>query len=398
MRYTAAIIGTGADPDETNRTGYAMAYRHAPGYKRHDDVELVACADLVRENAVAFADHFGIDRANVYEDYELLLEEVDVDVVSVCTPPATHTDIVVGAAASGAPAAIHCEKPMATTPGDCREMVSVCEREGVQLTIDHQRRFSEPFRRAKDIFEEGTIGDLKRVECGEVNFFDAGVHQFDLCGYYTDDAAPKWVLANVDYCRENRWFGTRNETHGVAHWQYDSGVDGVAFTGEDDGFGIDVVGCYLRLLGTDGVIELGVEDGPSLRYRVDGADWQSVDTGDSIHAPSPSIARAGAKKLLQHAPVVDESALSRPTFYERAIAEAIDALAEDRRPEICGTRSLRATELAFGVWESARRRGRVTFPLEIDDNPLDAMVETGVFEGGPDGNTGRRQPSPDSDT
>ena len=33
--------------------------------------------------------------------------------------------------------------------------------------------------------------------------------------------------------------------------------------------------------------------------------------------------------------------------------------------------------MIFGAWESARRRGRVEFPLDIEDNPLEAMVESG---------------------
>ena len=380
MVYTAAIIGTGADPDDRDRTGYAMAYRHAPGYERLDDVELVACVDIVRENAEAFAGHFDIAPENVFEDYEAMLSEVDPDIVSICTPPATHADIVVGCAKSGVPDAVHCEKPMATTWEDCQRMVRACARADVQLTIDHQRRFGEPFREAKRLLANGTVGELERIECGEVNLFDAGVHQFDLAGYYTDYATVEWVLANIDYREENRWFGTHNENQGLAQWQYDDGVTGLAITGEGDGFGTDLVGCYLRLVGTDGVIELGVEGGPALRYRVDGRGWTTVETTDSIHGPEKGLARAGAMKILERAPVVDEGRLDRPTFYERAIEEVVTAMAEGREPEISGERSLRATEVAFAAWESARRRGRVDFPLDIENNPLEAMVESGVFD------------------
>jgi hypothetical protein len=133
MRYTAAIIGTGPDPEETDRTGYAMAYRHAPGYQRLDNVELVACADIVRENVEAFAEHFDIAEANVYEDYEVMLEELDPDIVSVCTPPWVHADIVVGAARTGVPEAIHCEKPMATTVAALGDDLARLQGDGVNL-------------------------------------------------------------------------------------------------------------------------------------------------------------------------------------------------------------------------------------------------------------------------
>jgi predicted dehydrogenase len=394
MAYSAAIIGTGADPDDRDQTGYAMAYRHAPGYERLDDVELVACADIVRENALAFADTFDIPEGRVYEDYATMLTEVDIDIVSVCTPPSTHADIVVGCAESGAVDAIHCEKPMATTWGDCNRMVEACDREGVQLTIDHQRRFGGPFREAKRLLDEGTIGTLDRLECGELNLFDAGVHQFDLCRHMVDGGAAEWVLASIDYREENRWFGTHNETQAVANWRYDNGVTGLALMGEAAGLGADMVGCYLRLVGEEGAIEIGVPDGPSLRYRVDGQGWTTVDTGDTINGPDESLARAGVRKLFESIPLLDGDRFRPPTFYERAIAEAVAALDEGRQPAIAGELSLRATELAFASYESVRQRGRVDLPLDIEDHPLEAMVEDGVFQVEPDGE--RSAPTPES--
>ena len=111
MTYTVAVVGTGANPESPDSNGYAMAYRHARAYERLDNCRLVACADIVVENARAFATAFDIPAQNVYEDYERLLAEVEPDVVSVCVPPMVHAEIVVGCAESGVVRAIHCEKP-----------------------------------------------------------------------------------------------------------------------------------------------------------------------------------------------------------------------------------------------------------------------------------------------
>ncbi|WP_435074282.1 Gfo/Idh/MocA family protein [Halorubrum sp. HHNYT27] len=374
MSMRAAIIGTGADPDESDRTGYAMAYRHAPGYQRLDGIELVACADIVRENGESFAESFGIRSDHVYEDYEAMLDGAEPDIVSVCVPPAIHADIVVDCAESGVPLAIHCEKPMATTWGDCRRMVDVCDREGVQLSINHQRRFGAPFTRAKSLIDDGTIGDLERIEFGEVNLSDAAVHQFDLAGYFTDWSPVEWVLAAADFSEENEWFGTRHEHQGLTQWYTESGVHGIASSGEDPGMGAAFVGCYMRLIGTDGAIELGVEDGPHLRYRTDDEGWNTVDTGESIHRPLTGKLRLGLGKVAERAPFGDKYTFAPTSFVERAIEEVVDALREDREPVISGARSLYAAELPFASWESVRRRGRVTLPLEIDDNPLKELV------------------------
>lgn len=374
MAMRAAVIGTGADTDDPDRTGYAMAYRHAPGYQRLDGVELVACADIVRENAESFAESFGIRPEHVYEDYEEMLDDAEPDIVSICVPPAIHAQIVVDCAESGVPLAIHCEKPMATTWGDCRRMVEVCEREGVQLSINHQRRFGAPFTRAKSLLDDGSIGDLERIEFGEVNLFDAGTHQFDLAGYFSEWSPVEWVLAGADYSEENEWFGTRNESQGLAQWYTESGVHGIASTGEEPGTGADFTGCYMRLIGDDGTIELGVEDGPALRYRTD-SGWNTVDTGETTHRPQPGKLRVGLGKVAERSPFSDKRAFLPTSFVERAIEEVVDALREDREPVISGSRSLYAAELPFASWESVRQRGRVELPLEIDDNPLEALVE-----------------------
>jgi len=371
MGYRVAIVGTGADPDKQDRTGYAMAYRHAPGYHRLDDCDLVACADIVPENARAFADHHDIAQTSVYEDYQEMLAEEDLDIVSVCVPAAYHADIVVGAAESEELQAIHCEKPMATTWADCKRMVETCERHNVQLTIDNQRRFGSPFRKAKELLDDGTIGDLVRLEWSEDNLFDAGVHTFDLCRYYTDDADVDWVLAGIDFSEENVWFGTHNENHGLSQWKYENGVYGLAATGD----GMDMIGAYFRLVGDSGVIEMGVDDGPALRYRKDGGKWKTVKTDDSIHGPAYSLPRAGARKVVQKLPVLSDRTFDKTTFYERAIEEVVTALDEEREPEISGRNALAGTELVYASWEASRRRGRVNLPIDIDDNPLEELID-----------------------
>lgn len=374
MTYRVAIIGTGSDPEERNREGYAMAYRHASGYERLDSCSLVACADIVRENAEAFADYHDLE--GVYEDHETMLASSEPDIVSVCVPPSVHAELVVDCARAPSVGAIHCEKPMATTWGDCRRMVEVCEAEDVQLSIDHQRRFAEPTRRAKELLEEGEIGELKRLEWSEVNLFDAGSHLFDLCDFFVDGTRAEWSLAGIDCSRENRWFGALNETRAIAQWRYADGTLGFASTTEE---GETLVDAYLRLVGTEGVIEIQPDDGPSLRFRTDG-DWNRVETDESIYGPKTSLFRALLTKVSGTVPGVPEVEDSRPTHYDQAIEHVVECLSTGSEPIISGRRALSGTELVFACWESSRQRGRVHLPLNIEDNPLEAMFGAGEFD------------------
>ncbi|WP_436926276.1 Gfo/Idh/MocA family protein [Halosimplex amylolyticum] len=370
MTYRIGFIGTG-DPDGE---GFAMAYRHASGYQRLDDCEIVACADIVAENANVFAAAHDVPDQHVYESYEAMLESANPDVVSVCVPPGAHADIVTDVAESGVPAAVHCEKPMALTWGEARRMAAVCASEGVQLTINHQLRFGRPYREAKRLLEEGTIGDLVRVEFQEQTLYDNGTHSFDLVNYFNDQRPVEWVLGQVDYTEENTLFGAHNENQAVVQWRYDNGVYGLASTGR----GASYTDVAFRLFGTDGVVE--IDDDGGLSYRQDGGSWQPVDTGpDRRYQPEPGTLRRGTEVVARKVSERVADRVGVTTYTERAVEDVVSALRSGGTSPLDAEFALDADELIFAAWESARRRGRVDLPLDVDDNPLESMVDSGAL-------------------
>lgn len=157
-QYRAAILGCG---------GRGRA--HAAGYAAAEDAEIVACADPVEENAHKMAARYGVEK--VYADYRKLLEEVKPDVVSVCTWPHLHREMVEAAVEAGAKA-VHAEKPMAPTFGDSKAMHDACEKAGVVMTFCHQRRFNPEFRKARTLLQNGAIGDIVRMEGYCSNLYD----------------------------------------------------------------------------------------------------------------------------------------------------------------------------------------------------------------------------------
>jgi len=361
MGYTVAVIGTG---DQGDADSFAIAYRHARGYRRLDSVELVACADIVRENATAFAEEFGIDDS--YTDHEQMLETVEPDIVSVCTPPPTHAEIVADCVAAGVEA-VHCEKPMADTWRACREMVSACAEADVQLTINHQRRFAAPYTEAKRLLDAGRIGPLVRLELGGPNLYDYGTHLFDMAGYLTDQEPVQWVLGQVDCQDAERLYGLYQETEGLVRWRYESGIDGFASTGDDG-----LLDCQLRLVGESGEMEIGHQNGPPLRLRTPDTAWETIDTGrDGVWRSQPHP----VDRLLDRLPVGPDSLLSDPSYIDRAIEDVVTSLRTGRESRLAAERALQTTEIIFAGWESARRGGRVSLPLTIDNNPLEAIVE-----------------------
>ena len=144
--YRVGIIGCGRPWKSEGASGFGMGHAHARGYAASPEATIVALADLSEENARAFqAEHGG---EQIYQDYREMLAHAKLDIVSICTWPHLHAEMVIAAAEAGVKA-IHCEKPMAPTFGEARRMAAACQQHGAQLTFNHQRRFGKVFQKAR---------------------------------------------------------------------------------------------------------------------------------------------------------------------------------------------------------------------------------------------------------
>ena len=343
-KLRVGFIGCGRPWRTEGATGFGMAYAHADGYADIPDVELAACADIVEENAKAFAEKNKVPA--VYTNYHEMLSKEKLDIVSICTWPHLHATMVIDSARAGVKA-IHCEKPMAPTWGESLQMARFCEERGVQLTFNHQRRFLEPFQRAKQLLKEGAIGELKRIEGACADIFDWGTHWLDMFFFYNDETPPEWVIGQIDSRREHKVFGVPLENQAICDFQFANGVRGLLFTGA----GSDV-GFANRLIGTKGIIEIHW-DQPVLRLMNEkAAGWQIIETKEGLH---------------------DHVAI------KRAIADLVDALRTGREPELSARRALHATEVIFATYESSRRRGRVDMPLDVYDSAFITMLNEGAI-------------------
>ncbi len=339
-RFRVGIIGCGRPLRTEGATGYGMSHWHALGYERSPECEIVALADVRIENARAFQERHGGER--LYEDYHEMLEKESLDIVSVCTWPHLHAEMVIAAADAGV-RAVHCEKPMAPTFGEARRMVEVCEARGTQLSFNHQRRFMPQYREAKRLLEDGAIGELIRLEASCPNLFDWGTHWFDMLFYYNDEIPAEWVIGQVDLRDGDTVFGLSMEGQGLSHFEFANGVHGLLVTGYRAGWEAGN-----RLVGEEGVVEVNHRaSGALLRvWNREAPGWRTCEI------PKANDLEATADGVL----------------------DLVAALEDGREPELSGRRALRATELIFGTYESSRRRGRVDLPLEIEDSPLQAML------------------------
>jgi predicted dehydrogenase len=336
LPFRVGFIGCGRPRGEPGATGFGMAHDHARGYRASPDTAIVALADVNLDNARAFQAAHGGER--IYQDYREMLAHERLDIVSICTWPHLHAEMVIAAAQAGVKA-IHCEKPMAPTYSEAKRMVQACEARGVQLTFNHQRRFDTEYRKAKELLKSGAIGQLRRMEAGCPDLLDWGTHWFDMLFFYNDETPVEWVIGQVEPRGSHTVFGVWLEEQGLSYFKYQNGVTGLLLTGHTEHWE-----GYNRLFGDEGTIEIDMTRRPQLRVWGKGQrEWQPIETEE-----------ADAVKL--------------------GVLDLIDALKAGREPELSGRRALRATELIFATYESSRRHGRVELPLEIEDSPLEELL------------------------
>ncbi len=140
-----AIIGSGS----------IATHRHAPEYASNPNVEIIAFADRFPERAEKLAKKYGAKSFTKYED---ILDLKGVDAVSVCTPNAFHAPITIAALKSGKHTL--CEKPMATSDKEAKDMIAASEKAGKYLMIGHNQRLMSAHVKAKQLIQDGTIGKV----------------------------------------------------------------------------------------------------------------------------------------------------------------------------------------------------------------------------------------------
>ena len=206
--YKAVIVGLtniGAsrptDPSGTPLFG-AMPRSHAAAYHRHPATEVTAVCDIRPQALEDFRTRWSDVWPDVrlYTDYREMLRKERPDLVSVVTPDHLHADITVEAAEGGAKA-ILCEKPIATTLQDADRMIAAAEANGVLLSVEHTRRWSPIFQKARELARQGELGQLRSIVSNIVSprsmLFRNGTHMLDMIVFFAE-SDPIWVFAELE--------------------------------------------------------------------------------------------------------------------------------------------------------------------------------------------------------
>jgi myo-inositol 2-dehydrogenase/D-chiro-inositol 1-dehydrogenase len=138
-----------------------------------DEVELTAVADPSVEARELFTSLYRYGRA--FADARDLLAHADVNAVFVCTPTASHAELVHAVAAAGRH--LFCEKPLAMTHAEATGMLAAVRRAGVKSQIGLVLRFSAVYTVMRDLLRGSDTGEPMAVVFRDDQVFPIrGVH------------------------------------------------------------------------------------------------------------------------------------------------------------------------------------------------------------------------------
>ena len=153
-KLKVGIIGTGW-----------IAESHIQQYNVMPDVEVVAMADLIPGKAEAFKEKWGVKGdVHFYPDHKSMIDNEELDAVSVCTYNATHAECTIYALEHGINVLL--EKPMCVTLDEAADIVKAEKKSGKILSIGFQPRYDANMQMIKKIVESGTLGEIYYIQTG----------------------------------------------------------------------------------------------------------------------------------------------------------------------------------------------------------------------------------------
>ena len=135
--------------------GKIAQVRHLPEYEANPEVQIWGLFDLNTERTRMLAEKY---HAKAYAAYEEMLDDPDLDAVSVCSANVSHAQMTIAALKAGKH--VLCEKPMAMSEMDCERMVQVARESGKVLMIGQNQRLAAAHVKARELLEAGAIGKL----------------------------------------------------------------------------------------------------------------------------------------------------------------------------------------------------------------------------------------------
>jgi UDP-N-acetyl-2-amino-2-deoxyglucuronate dehydrogenase len=136
-----------------------IAVKHIEAIENISDAKLVALCDTNKERLNEFQTNYGIDGYLSID--EMLEKQMDINVVSICTPSGLHAPLAVKVAMAKKHVIV--EKPISLTLTDADAIINACNENGVKLSVVHPNRFRPAVIELKKAMDDGLFGKLSHA-------------------------------------------------------------------------------------------------------------------------------------------------------------------------------------------------------------------------------------------
>lgn len=330
------------------RAAYLPALRHLP------EVEVTAIASARIESAQRAATEFGV--AHAYDDWQVMLERHDFDLVCIATPTVLHEAQARAALASGAH--VLCEKPTAMNVAEAARMLEAAEAAGRIHMIDHELRFNPNRMRVAELIAAGELGEVRHVDITNVGSAWAnpssrrkgdwwslesqgggrlganGSHQVDLIRWWLGEvdwvsgAARTTVPDRLDPDTGERWTATADD---LAYMTLEM-AGGATVQVLMSGVAAHNLGNQTRIFGSEGTLLLSNDD-ERLHFARVGEPFEDITVADpnaDLEGVNPGIWNVSVVALMQEltAAIRERRPLARGATFADGLAnqKVLDAV------------------------------------------------------------------------
>ncbi len=309
----AGIIGLGRIASLYEKDGRAKKYypflTHAGAYFKHPSIEVVCGADIDTKRLQAFRKMWGTER--LYRDYEEMLEENMLDILSICTHPELHYPIIQSAA--GRAGVIFCEKPFALNSREIRSIIRLCGKTGTKITVNLYREYDRSHGAVRTLLKQRCYGELQRINC----FYGKGLRNMGshMLGYLIGTLG---MPGKITVLGRRRYSGIEEDTYDV-YLEFRGGIPAMLQACDFNNY---------RLFEMDFVCQSG-----RIQIADEGLTFRFFES-------RPNRAESGARELLETRRGV-KSTIGNALFY------AVDHLAALSRK--AGTKPIVSPEAYLGI-------------------------------------------------
>lgn len=336
-------------------SGFIMADCHLVAYRNAGFNPLaIASRDPAKARQVA-ARH---QLPKVYDTYQELLADPEIEVVDIGVPPDVQLEVVREVAKHGHHIrGVLAQKPLGVNYAQAEEMLAICEDAGITLAVNQNMRYDQSIRGCKDVIERGYLGDpvLATIDMraiphwmpwqerqGWVTLRIMSIHHLDTFRYLFGDPLRVFASTRPDPRTANKFA----HEDGICLYilEYENGLRATAW---DD-------------VWTGPALE-GAEKDIYIRWRVEGTEGMARGTIGWPEYPEP-VPSTIDFTTTQHPgqwfqPRWEEAWF--PDAFAGTMAQLLCALEENREPEISGRDNLQTMALVDACYLSVKEHRAV---------------------------------------